>query len=417
MNRLKKKLSGLYTISGIVILTVIFLAFGFMIYEGKNRDVINAMEEQGDRYLEMLENQNHMEDSFLKAEERYSECAIFLFDGKNSLRFSGEYLKGEEREELLLLCLDAGSRNWIRIKSGNVRYLVYNAEARNGEKSLYLCKNMNRFYQELLLPFGILLGCFAGGSAALFLVGRLLAGQAVKPVEENQKEQMAFVHGAGHELRSPLAVIRANNAAAGLDKEKAEHYREIIDNECGRMGHLVEELLELAAGQTRGYDIREEVFPADTFLIECYEAFGPVCRKSGVPLRIFLPEGEAGKIKGDRQRLEQVMGILIQNGISYGATPEGIGLGLEISRKWIVLSVRDHGPGIPDEEKEHIFERFYRKDKSRSDREHFGLGLSIARELVHAMGGKIEAADAPDGGADFKIRLPRSDVGFHKNEN
>ena len=409
MNRLKKKLAGLYTVSGIAILAVILFAFGFIVYEGKNMDVMNTMEEQGDRYLNMLVNENHIEDRFLKMEERYSECAIFLFDGKNSLRFSGEYLKGEERENLLLLCLEAGNQNWFRITSGNTNYLVYGTESRNGEKSLYLCKSMNQFYKELYLPFGILFCCLLGGSAVLFLVGRLLARQAIKPVEENQKEQMAFVHGAGHELRSPLAVIRSNNAAAMVDKEKEEHYRQIIDNECERMGHLVEELLVLAAGQTRGYDIKEEVFPADTFIIECYEKFGPVCRERQVPLLVSLPEGEGGELKGDKQRLEQVVGIFIQNAVSYGATPEGIELGLEIGRKRIVISVKDHGPGIPDEEKEEVFRRFYRTDKSRKDKEHFGLGLSIAKELVEAMGGRIEVADTPGGGADFRIQ-------FGKNE-
>lgn len=408
MNRLKRKLAGLYTASGIAVLSVILLAFGFISYEGKNWDVMNAMEEQGGRYLDMLENQNHIEDSFLETEERYSECAIFLFDGKNALRFPGEYLKGAEREELLFLCLEAGSQNWIRLKSGGDRYLVYSTESRNGEKSLYLCKSMNQFYKELFLPFGILLCCFLGGSAVLFGMGRLLAGQAIKPVEENQKEQMAFVHGAGHELRSPLAVIRSNNAAAGVDQERTEHYRQIIDDECRRMGRLVEELLVLASGQTKGYDIREELFLADTFIIECYEKFEPVCREGGGRLSVFLPDDKGVEIKGDKQRLEQVVGIFIQNAVSYGDVEKGIELGLKESRKHIVISVKDHGPGVLPGEREDIFRRFYRTDKSRKDKEHFGLGLSIAKELIDAMGGRIEVADTPGGGADFRIRLNKN---------
>lgn len=408
MNRLKRKLAGLYTASGIAVFSVILFAFGFIIYEGKNRDVMDAMEEQGGRYLDMLENENHIEDSFLETEERYSECAIFLFDGENAFRFPGEYLKGAEREELLFLCLEVGSQNWFRLKSGRERYLVYSTESRNGEKSLYLCKNMDQLYKELFLPFGILFFCLLGGSAMLFGMGRLLAGQAVKPVEENQKEQMAFVHGAGHELRSPLAVIRSNNAAAGVDQEKTAHYRQIIDDECQRMGHLVDELLVLASGQTKGYDIKEEVFFADTFIIECYEKFEPVCREGGGMLSVSLPDDKVGEIKGDKRRLEQVVGILIQNAVSYGAAEKGIELELEESKKHIVISVKDHGPGVLPEERENIFRRFYRTDQSRKDKEHFGLGLSIAKELVDAMGGRIEVADTPGGGADFKIRLSKN---------
>lgn len=89
MNRLKRKLAGLYTASGIAVLSVILFAFGFIIYEGKNRDVMDAMEEQGGRYLDMLENENHIEDSFLETEERYSECAIFCLTGKMPFVFRG----------------------------------------------------------------------------------------------------------------------------------------------------------------------------------------------------------------------------------------------------------------------------------------------------------------------------------------
>lgn len=411
MNRLKKKLAGLYTISGIAVLAVILTAFAYIVYEGKNTDMMNAMEEQGNRYLDMLQTQNHIEDSFLRAEERYSECVIFLFDGKNAFRFPGEYLQGEEREELLFLCLEAGNRNWFNIKAGNTRYLVYGTGTWNGDKSLYLCKSRNRFYKELALPFAILFFCFLGGSSMLLLLGKLLAAQAVKPVEENQKEQMAFVHGAGHELRSPLAVIRSNNAAACVDREKESHYRRIIDDECERMGHLVEDLLVLASGRTRGYDIKEEVFSADTFIIECYEKFGPVCRESGCALSVLLPDDKSFRIRGDKQRLEQVVGIFVQNAVSYGASEKGIQLGLEADRKHITISVMDHGPGIKREEREEIFRRFYKSDQSRKDKEHFGLGLSIAKELIEAMGGRIEVADTPGGGADFRIRLNKIKAG------
>lgn len=102
------------------------------------------------------------------------------------------------------------------------------------------------------------------------------------------------------------------------------------------------------------------------------------------------------------------MGILIQNAVSYGAAEKGIELELEESKKHIVISVKDHGPGVLPEERENIFRRFYRTDQSRKDKEHFGLGLSIAKELVDAMGGRIEVADTPGGGADFKIRLSKN---------
>lgn len=407
MNGLKNKLAGLYAVSGAVLLLMVLLSFGAVIYQKGMNDAGSRMKVDLDRYLHMLQTENHITDRFLKEEEQYSGYALFLFDGKIPFRFSGEYVTGEEREALLLTCLNSGAgyEKQTKLKSGGVSYLVYRGETGDGSKSLYLCMELTQLYRSFLTQFAILFFCFLCGSGALVLLGRFLAGRAVKPVEENQKEQTAFIRAAGHELRSPLAVIRASNAAAGVDSEKKGHYQQVIDDECERMGRLVEDLLTLAKGTGGGYDLREERFAADTFLIECFEKYEPVCRQKQVPLHISLPEEAAGTIKGDRQRLEQVIGILVHNALSYGATAEGIELGLRNGKKQIVLSVRDHGPGIADDRKEKVFERFYRDDESRKDKEHFGLGLSIARELVQAMGGKIEAADTPGGGAEFQIKM------------
>lgn len=407
MNGLKNKLAGLYAIFGAAILMIILLSFGAVIYQKGMNDAGSRMKVDLDRYLHMLQTENTITDSFLKEEEQYSGYAIFLFYGKFPFRFPGEYVTGEEREELLRTCLSSGAgyKKPTKLKSGGVPYLVYRGETGDGSKGLYLCMELTQLYRSFLAQFAILFLCFLCGSGALVLLGRFLAERAAKPVEENQKEQAAFIRAAGHELRSPLAVIRANNAAAGVDAERQAHYQQVIDDECERMGRLVEDLLTLAKGTGGGYDLKEERFAADTFLIECFEKYEPVCRQDQIPLHISLPEEAAGTIKGDRQRLEQAVGILIHNALSYGATEKGIELGLWIDKKQIVLWVRDHGPGIADERKEKVFERFYRGDESRTDKEHFGLGLSIARELVQAMGGSIEAVDTPGGGAEFRIKM------------
>lgn len=405
MNGLKNKLARLYTASGIAILLIIFLAVGIIIYENGMNALIDDMGERMNRYLDILNKQNHIADSFLKDEEQYSECAIFIFDNKTPFRFEGGFLTGKERENLLLKCLNTENTSWTKIRSDGIRYLMYKDETADKNINVYLCRDLNRFYRSFYVQAWVLSACFLSGSAALFALGRLLAGWAIRPVEENQKEQLAFVHGAGHELRSPLAVIRSNNAAAGVDRENDSHYRQIIDDECQRMGHLVEELLALAAGGTRGIDTKEETFFLDTFIIECYEKFEPLCREKGIPLSVSLPDGKGEGIKADKQRLEQVVGIIMENAFSYGASPQGIELELEETKKWIAVSVKDHGPGVPYDQREEIFRRFYRSDKSRKDKEHFGLGLSIAKEIVEAMGGRIEVGDTPGGGAKFRIRL------------
>lgn len=104
--------------------------------------------------------------------------------------------------------------------------------------------------------------------------------------------------------------------------------------------------------------------------------------------------------------MEQLLAILVQNALDY--TPQGgsVTLGADGAHGHIRLWVSDTGPGVPDAEKERVFERFYRADHSRSDKLHFGLGLAVARELAALHGGTLRVYDAPGSGACFVLTLP-----------
>lgn len=107
----------------------------------------------------------------------------------------------------------------------------------------------------------------------------------------------------------------------------------------------------------------------------------------------------------DKERIEQVLSILLDNAISYTPSEGRISLSLETTSDKYLLQVSDNGIGIPDTEKEAVFDRFYRCDKSHKDKSHFGLGLCIAQEIIYMHKGKLRVEDTPGGGATFVVVL------------
>lgn len=245
--------------------------------------------------------------------------------------------------------------------------------------------------------------------AALFLlllVNWRFIGKSLKPVEESRRKQTDFVAAASHELRSPLAVIRASASAIGEDPADRAVFQSRIDAECRRMGRLIDDMLLLANADASNWSIRKEAVDMDTLLIETYERYLPLCREAGIHLDISLPETALPQSMGDRERLQQILAVLLDNAKSY--TPAGgrITIRAGVKGRKLRIEVADTGVGIPEAVRPHIFERFYRAEASRSSKDHFGLGLSVAMELMQLHGGTIDFYDTPGGGTTFVLALP-----------
>lgn len=244
------------------------------------------------------------------------------------------------------------------------------------------------------------------GIIGLFLISSLFIGKVLKPLEEGQKKQVAFVAAASHELRSPLTVIKAAVTSIKEDTAKAEQYLPHIEGECNRMTRLINDMLLLASADTKTWSLNKEKLDLDTLLIECYDMFC-TCRKPADPeLSLELADEEQHIVFGDKERIRQVIVILLDNAINYGKDGRQIAVKVYNKKNNIFVEVVDHGHGISDEDKSRIFDRFYQGSKSRSEKKHFGLGLSIAKELVELHGGHIWVKDTPGGGATFVFRLP-----------
>ena len=250
--------------------------------------------------------------------------------------------------------------------------------------------------------------------AAIFLLSLFsffFTKKLLSPIERSRKEQIQFVAAASHELRTPLAVILSSvSAIKKASPEEEEGFLATISAEGKRMSRLINDMLLLSQADAHTFPVHLKPTECDTLLLNSYEAFEPMAREKRLSLTVSLPSTTLPPCSSDGERFNQITAILLHNAISY--TPQGgfikLSLSLNTAKKpeLLTLSVADSGIGIPDEEKEKIFHRFYRLDQSRSEKDHFGLGLSIAAEIVHSLGGTIRVTDTPGGGSTFLVCLP-----------
>ncbi|MBO5473284.1 MAG: HAMP domain-containing histidine kinase [Lachnospiraceae bacterium] len=231
-------------------------------------------------------------------------------------------------------------------------------------------------------------------------------GKLLKPIVENQLKQVQFVASASHELKTPLAVIlSAAECCRNADADKQQDFLKIIRQEVRRVSALVNDMLTLSQSDNHYFTISPQPIELDTLLMNSYETFEPLARDKDIALSIHLPREALPACPADPERLSQVIAILLHNAISYTPAHGAIDLSLSYEKNHFLLSVMDNGIGISKEDKKKIFDRFYRAERSRSTKGHFGLGLSIASEIVRAHGGSIAVTDTRGGGSTFTVVL------------
>jgi signal transduction histidine kinase len=238
---------------------------------------------------------------------------------------------------------------------------------------------------------------------------RLYAHQqeATEKLAEANRAKTDFIADISHELRTPLTVLRGN-AQVGLaldsDPDHAQLFEEIVA-ESKRMSRMVEDLLFLARSDSASPPLEFETVAVAPFLSDLAGRAEVLTREHGAELERKL-EGE-GYVEIDRQRIEQAVLILVDNAAKYGLRGGTVTLASFVRSGELHVSVEDRGPGIPENELPRIFDRFYRLDKARSRQlGGTGLGLPIARTIVEAHGGRIEAVSRLGKGTKMTLRLP-----------
>ncbi|HYM15378.1 MAG TPA: ATP-binding protein [Dehalococcoidia bacterium] len=245
-----------------------------------------------------------------------------------------------------------------------------------------------------------------GGITGLILSavgGLFVAGIAIRPVKRSFERQREFVADASHELRTPLAVIRVNAEAASLGADEAGAVSDIAA-EATYMTRLLDDLLLLAGSDRDGIDLRIERLD----LAEIARSAGRAADRLAQEARCYLQIDVAGPllVDGDPERCREVMLILLDNAVKY--TPSGGTITLRASSVGgeAVVAVSDTGIGVPPDQISRLFDRFYRVDKARSRAVGgAGLGLSIAREIMDALGGSLSIDSQPGSGTTVTMRL------------
>jgi signal transduction histidine kinase len=253
----------------------------------------------------------------------------------------------------------------------------------------------------LLAVNGVVLAVCSGA-------GYVLAGRTLRPIKEMMDEQNRFITDASHELKTPLTTIRTEYEVAMLDKPiPAKEANSLINSsyeEIISLQGLAENLLELTTQQKK----REHMQVEEVSLLEITEtAFKkiiPFAKQKQITINSQIDDYI---LFGEQHSLTQLLVILLDNAIKYNPAYSKITLTSQKNDHYLLVKVSDNGVGIAQKDLKHIFDRFYRVDKSRSKMTGYGLGLSIAKEIVKAHNGLLSAESKLGEGTTFTIQLPR----------
>ena len=231
----------------------------------------------------------------------------------------------------------------------------------------------------------------------------------VGELERAEQQRRNLTADIAHELRTPLHIIQGNleGLLDGVYQPSPEHINATLD-ETRLLTRLVNDLQTLSLAETGQLPLHPARFPLADLIDDLTSSFSSQAASQGINLKtnIASPHQE---LTADYDRLNQVLSNLVANALHH--TPEGGTISIETGsgstpERSVRLSVMDTGSGIPPKDLPFIFDRFWRGDKSRSERTHSGLGLAITKQLIHAHNGTIEAQSEPGKGTTFTIELP-----------
>ena len=263
-----------------------------------------------------------------------------------------------------------------------------------------------------VLLYIILVGMVGRASQTIALQRRELTRAEAQNELDRIKDQ--FVSGVSHELRTPLGFIRGYASTllrkdVMIDSETGQEFLQIISDESENLERMIEDLLDTSRIQEGSLAVRPTETGLQDLVNSALERARPLLEKSGHKANIHHVSGD-GTVLADPSRIEQVLFNLLDNSSRYSSVGSPIEIRTELQQEFALISVIDHGEGIPADQLEEIFEPFQRGDtKATSRTRGTGLGLAVSRAIIDAHGGRIWAESIPGRGATLSFTLLISD--------
>lgn len=419
---LRRRMTCIYAgIFGVLILLIVFVAYTFVwweIIDHERHELVATVYHEAEEWVDSGEepcsavsvHEGSMLAYFVTMDDK-TEILNQLGDGPQGRalwRHRNDWPKKMDSTRIIRM---HGDKN----QPENTRYRYLAAVApvvKNGETvgKLYMFENIEFYYTAAFKTLYKLL-CIA----VLFFVGACyfgywLAGRNIKPISEMYARQMQFTADASHEMRTPLAVMGL--AAQGLAEDGDSSYSEfaqesigMIQSETARMSKLTENLMALARSD-------EGILPQ----LKTEVNMTKLCRQVGAQLSLLAQEkgialqqhfAENLTLLGDEAALNRLLVILLDNALKYSPANTTVDFIADKSKGQLLLVVKDEGCGISDEDKNKVFDRFYRVDKARSRSQGgLGLGLSLAQAIIKQHHGTIKILDNKPCGTIMQVLLP-----------
>lgn len=405
IKKLSRRIFLIIMISLTIVVLGMILLFSFFNY----RNTLNTSNIMMDRFLNS-ERRNNIEKRptnsiderpEMKPEDDFTEIDINIEGLYSVLIENSEVVEDSTttedktiREYALKL---ANSKN----NSGIIdKYIYKTIKTRDGIRVFLMDDEVTISHLKKILIFTIVASVLS--ICIIYIIAKQISKTIVRPVEETLEKQKQFISDASHELKTPLAVIEAN--ADVLENEtKNNKWLGYIQNEIESMDKLINELLLLAKIENvdnikeyKQIDLSQEILLVTSM-------FESMAYEKNVKIKNNIQENI--KIDGNKEDFEHIVSTLVDNAIKHSEEGKEVTVDLAKEKNDIILQVKNVGDAIPEEEREKIFERFYRIDKSRNRNEkRYGLGLAIAKSIVEKYKGKIEVS-CKDGITIFKVTI------------
>ena len=396
INKLRKKIFWIIQISlSVIILGIIIIFAGF-----SYKNTINS----STMFMERIERKDDVK---VEQPEDFREAKndrdLFLtnIDGvyrlsieNNSVMRESDDVTDEIRNYALKLSNKKSEEGYIG------KYIYRIRKIGNNGKEITLIENENAIKRlKTTIIIAVVIGLF--GIFIIYIFAKRISKIIIKPVENSFEKQKQFVSDASHELKTPLAVIEAN-ADVLQGKVGENKWITYIQNEVQSMNKLVNDLLTLArmenttTANNQDFDLSKEV----QMTVAVFESM--IYEKE---IKLETNINENIHFNGEKEDIKHIISILLDNAIKHTEDNKKIIVNAQKEKNEIKIEVKNEGEPIPVEEQEKIFERFYRIDKARNRNEkRYGLGLSIAKEIIDKYNGTIKAF-SKDGFTSFVVKL------------